>query len=96
MGEKIRDIISGAKGYIGEVLVEEAVPVLAKEMVQGTVVEAIGGVVGALSPRIGGIMVAYQQKRWERNWEKYIYDICQKQEKFNERLKIRERGKGKI
>lgn len=86
MGEKIRDIISGAKGYIGEVLVEEAVPVLAKEMVQGTVVEAIGGVVGALSPRIGGIMVAYQQKRWERNWEKYIYDICQKQEKFNERL----------
>lgn len=87
MAEKIHDIISATKGYIGEVLVEEAAPALVGEMVRGTVVEAaIGGAVGAISPRIGGIMVAYQQKRWERNWEKYIYDICQRQEKFNERL----------
>lgn len=31
-------------------------------------------------------MVAYQQRRWERNWEKYISLIYERQREFNERL----------
>lgn len=86
MKEKIQDLIVATKGTIGEVLAEDVIPVLAEEMVKGTAIEAAGAAVSLVSPRIGGIMVAYQQKRWERNWEKYISTICEKQNVFNERL----------
>lgn len=86
MNEKINDIIDAAKGVVGEVLVEDAVPALAKEMLKGTVMEAASGTVGLISPRIGGVMVAYQQRRWERNWEKYISLIVEHQDELNARL----------
>lgn len=86
MKEKVQDLIVATKGVIGEILVEDAVPALAKEMLRGTVVEAASGAIGMISPRIGGVMVAYQQRRWERNWEKYIQLIYERQEMFNERL----------
>ena len=83
MNDKINDMIGATKGVIGEVLVEDAVPALAKEMLKGTVMEAASGAVGLISPRIGGVMVAYQQRRWERNWEKYISLIVEHQEELN-------------
>lgn len=86
MKEKIQDLISATKGVMGEVLAEDAVPMLAEEMLKGTVLEAASGAVSMISPRIGGVMVAYQQRRWERNWEKYISTICEKQDALNERL----------
>ena len=86
MNDKINDMIGATKGVIGEVLVEDAVPALAKEMLKGTVMEVASGTVGLISPRIGGVMVAYQQKRWERNWEKYISLIAEHQEELNTRL----------
>ena len=86
MKEKIQDLISATKGVMGEVLAENAVPMLAEEMLKGTVIEAASGAVSMMSPRIGGVMVAYQQKRWERNWEKYICLIHEKQDVLNERL----------
>ena len=86
MKEKIQDLISATKGVMGEVLAEDAVPMLAEEMLKGTVLEAANGAVSMISPRIGGVMVAYQQRRWERNWEKYIATICEKQDTLNERL----------
>lgn len=82
----IQDLIVATKGTIGEVLAEDVIPVLAEEMVKGTAVEAAGAAVGLVSPRIGGIMVAYQQKRWEHNWERYIKNIHDNQEVCNERL----------
>lgn len=86
MKDKIQDLISATKGAIGEVLVEDAVPMLAEEMLKGTVLEVTSGAVGMLSPRIGGVMIAYQQRRWERNWENYISLIYERQNEFNERL----------
>lgn len=83
---KIQDLISATKGVMGEVLAEDAIPKLAEEMLKGTVLEATSGAFSMLSPRIGGIMVAYQQRRWERNWEKYISLIYERQREFNERL----------
>ena len=79
MKDKIQDLISATKGAIGEVLVEDAVPMLAEEMLKGTVLEVTSGAVGMLSPRIGGVMIAYQQRRWERNWENYISLIYERQ-----------------
>lgn len=87
MGEKIKDLLDAAKGTVGEILVEDAVPALATEVIKGTALEAATGIVGAVSPRIGGIMIAYKQKRWESNWEKYIAEIVRRQEEINERLK---------
>lgn len=86
MKEKVQDLIVSTKGVIGEVLAEDVVPVLAEEMVKGTVVEVAGAAISLISPRVGGIMVSYQQRRWERNWERYIKDIHDNQEVCNERL----------
>lgn len=86
MNEKVNDLIDATKGVIGEVLAEDAIPALATEMLKGTVMEAASGAVGLISPRIGGVMVAYQQRRWERNWERYISLIVEHQDELNERL----------
>lgn len=97
MKEKLQDLIVATKGVIGEVLAEDAVPALAEEILQGTVLEAASGTVSMISPRIGGIMIAYQQRRWEHNWEKYIQSIYDKQEMFNERLdRLEEEGKNRF
>lgn len=86
MNEKIKDLADGTKGIIGEIIAEDVIPALGTEMLKGTVLEAATGAVSALSPRIGGVMIAYKQKRWERNWEKYISLIAEHQEEFNDRL----------
>ena len=86
MNEKVNDLIDATKGVIGEVLAEDAIPALTTEMLKGTVMEAASGAVGLISPRIGGVMVAYQQRRWERNWERYISLIVEHQDELNERL----------
>lgn len=86
MNEKIKDLVAGTTGVIGEIIAEDVVPVLGTEMLKGTVLEAATGAVSAISPRIGGIMVAYKQKRWERNWEQYISLIAEHQEELNQRL----------
>lgn len=86
MNDKVQDTISAMEGTIKEILAEDVVPVLAGEMLKGTTLEFLNSAVGAISPRVGSVMIAYQQKRWERNWEKYIRTIYEKQEFFNERL----------
>lgn len=86
MNEKIRDLAEGTKGVIGEIIAEDVIPALGTEMLKGTVLEAATGAVSALSPRIGGVMIAYKQKRWERNWEQYISLIVEHQEELNTRL----------
>lgn len=86
MKEKIQDLADAIKGVAGEVVAEDAVPYLAKEILKGTAIEAASGAISMISPRIGGIMVAYQQKRWERNWERYLAIICERQDALNERL----------
>lgn len=97
MDEKTKDLIGAAKGVIGEVLAEDAVPALASEMLKGTVMEAAGSAIGLVSPRIGGVMVAYQQRRWERNWEKYISLIVKHQDELNERLnRLEEKQREKV
>ena len=86
MNNKIRDFVGAAKGTVGEMLCEDAVPALFTEMLKGTVVESATGFLTAASPRIGGFMIAYQQKRWERNWECYIMQIVERQAEINKRL----------
>lgn len=86
MNEKIKDLADGTKGIIGEIIAEDVIPALGIEMLKGTVLEAATGAVSALSPRIGGVMIAYKQKRWERNWEKYMYLLAEHQEELNDRM----------
>ena len=86
LNEKIKDLAEGTKGVIGEIIAEDVIPALGTEMLKGTVLEAATGAVSALSPRIGGVMIAYKQKRWERNWEQYISLIAEHQEELNTRL----------
>lgn len=93
MGKKINDLIDAAKGTVGEILSEDAAPALIAELLEGTVLESATGIMGAVSPRIGGLMVAYKQKRWERNWETYIAEIVQRQQEINDRLQKLEQEK---
>lgn len=97
MNEKIKDLVEGTTGVIGEIIAEDVIPALGTEMLKGTVIEATTGAVSAISPRIGGIMVAYKQKRWERNWERYISLIVEHQEELNQRLnKLEEEQREKV
>ena len=93
MGKKINDLIDAAKGTVGEILSEDAAPALITELLEGTVLESVTEIMGAVSPRIGGLMVAYKQKRWERNWETYIAEIVQRQQEINDRLQKLEQKK---
>lgn len=86
MKEKIKALVEGTTGVIGEIMAEDVIPALGTAMLKGTAIEAATGAVSAISPRIGGIMVAYKQKRWERNWERYISLIVEHQEELNQRL----------
>lgn len=90
MKDKMTDLISATKGEMGEIVAENVTPILIESMFEGTVCEMAGGVLSAISPRVGGIVVAYQRKRWERNWEKYIKTIFEKQELLNQRLDVLE------
>lgn len=86
MKKEFKNLITAAKGNMGEILAEDAAPVLTEEMLKGTALEFATEFIGAISPRIGGIMIAYKQKRWEHNWEIYIKEIIAKQEEINIRL----------
>lgn len=97
MNEKIKDLVDGTTGVIGEIIAEDIIPTLGTAMLKGTAIEAATGAVSAISPRIGGIMVAYKQKRWERNWEQYISLIVEHQEELNRRLnKLEEEQREKM
>ena len=86
MGERLKDLVESAKGVIGDIVVEDVIPELGKEMLKGTAVEATTDLISFASPRIGGLVLAYKQKRWERNWEYYLKLIIDKQDDFNNRL----------
>lgn len=86
MGEKINALIHAAKGEIAEILLDEAVPVLAKEMMKGTVVDIASETIGIVLPGVGKIMLSYKQKRLERNLELFIGEVVQRQDEFNARL----------
>lgn len=97
MNEKIKDLVEGTTGVIGEIIAEDVIPTLGAAMLKGTAIEAATGAVSAISPRIGGIMVAYKQKRWERNWEQYIALIAEHQEELNQRLnKLEEKQREEV
>lgn len=97
MNEKIKDLVNGTTGVIGEIIAEDIIPALGTAMLKGTAIEAATGAVSTISPRIGGIMIAYKQKRWERNWEKYITLIAEHQDELNQRLnKLEEEQRKKV
>lgn len=48
MNEKIKDLVAGTTGVIGEIIAEDVVPVLGTEMLKGTVLEAATGAVSAI------------------------------------------------
>ena len=97
MNEKIKDLVDGTTGVIGEIIAEDVIPALGAAMLKGTAIEVATGAVSAISPRIGGIMIAYKQKRLERNWEQYIALIAEHQEELNQRLnKLEEKQSEKI
>lgn len=97
MYKKIENLIDGTKGIIGEIVAEDIAPALATEMLKGTAIEAATGAVSAISPRIGGVMLAYKQKRWEHNWECFLQLIAEKQEELNAKLeKLEENQKDDI
>lgn len=97
MNEKIKDLVDGTTGVIGEIIAEDVIPALGAAMLKGTAIEAATGAVSAISPRIGGIMIAYKQKRLERNWEQYIALIAEHQEELNQRLnKLEEKQREEV
>lgn len=86
MNDKLRSLIDGTKGVVGEIITEDVVPAIGVEMLKGTVLEAASDTFSIISPRIGGAMLAYKQKRWEHNWERYIKKIIDSQDEINRRL----------
>lgn len=97
MGAKLNGMINAAKGEIGKILLEEAAPAIAVEMVKGTTIECIGSVAGTVIPGVGNMMLSYKQKRLEHNFELYVSKIVEKQDEINERLsKLEESHKEKI
>lgn len=93
-GEKMRGFMQMGKRDLLESIKEEAVntavegiiPELVKEMVHGTVLEAMGGALSIAVPRLGGIMLTYQQKRFSHNMEKFIREVARQQDEINKRL----------
>ncbi len=97
MNERIKDLVDGTTGVIGEIIAEDVIPTLGAAMLKGTAIEVATGAVSAISPRIGGIMIAYKQKRLERNWEQYIALIAEHQEELNQRLnKLEEKQREEV
>lgn len=86
MKEKTRDIIESVKGAVGEILTEDMLPVLAKEMLKGTTLEIASSAAGLVIPGVGNVMMRYQQKRWENNMEHFASQIANEQEEINKRL----------
>ncbi len=97
MNERIKDLVDGTTGVIGEIIAEDVIPTLGAAMLKGTAIEVATDAVSAISPRIGGIMIAYKQKRLERNWEQYIALIAEHQEELNQRLnKLEEKQREEV
>ena len=86
MGERLNNLIDSAKGELGKILMEEAGPAIAAEMVKGTAVEIIGEAAGIVIPGVGNMMLSYKQKKLERNYELYISKIVENQDAINARL----------
>lgn len=76
MNDRIKDLIDSAKGEIGNILLEEAAPVIveeaAKEALKGAVLEVVSQGAGLVIPGVGNMMLSYKQKRMERNIEKFL------------------------
>lgn len=51
MGERLKDLVESAKGVIGDIVVEDVIPELGKEMLKGTAVEATTDLISFASPR---------------------------------------------
>lgn len=96
MSERLNMLIDSAKGEIGKILVEEAAPALAGEMLKGTVLEAVTGMAGIAVPGVGNVMLSYKQKKLQKNFEIYVSKIVEHQNEINERLKALEEEKQKV
>lgn len=86
MSDKLGTLIESAKGAIGEILLEEAAPVLISEMLKGTVIEAATSMAGVAVPGVGNMLLSYKQKKMERNVEICISKIVENQDEINKRL----------
>ena len=95
MGERLNNLIDSAKGELGKILMEEAAPAIAVEMVKGTAVEILGEAAGIVIPGVGNMMLSYKQKKLERNYELYISKIVENQDAINKRLEKLEEEKKK-
>lgn len=90
MNDRIKDLIDSAKGEIGNILLEEAAPVIveeaAKEALKGAVLEVVSQGAGLVIPGVGNMMLSYKQKRMERNIEKFLKKIVLRQDELNKKL----------
>ena len=86
MCEKIKMIIDSAKGEVAEILLDEAVPKVVSELLEGTVFEAVSEAAGIMIPGVGHIMLSYKQKKLEKRLERYLEKIVEKQDEINARL----------
>lgn len=90
MNDKIKDLLDSAKGEIADILLEEVAPSVAeeaaKQMLQGAAVEVASQAAGLVIPGVGNMILSYKQKRMERNIEKFLEQIVQRQDELNKKL----------
>ena len=84
--ETFNDLIQAGKDTLGQILLEEASPVLAAEILKGTVFEGLTHIAGVAVPGMGNLMVSYKQKKLERNFEIYVSKLIENQDEINARL----------
>lgn len=51
MNERIKDLVDGTTGVIGEIIAEDVIPTLGAAMLKGTAIEVATGAVSAISPK---------------------------------------------
>ena len=67
--------------------IKEIVDVVASPVLEMMSEFLLDGTVGTVIPGVGNMILAYKQKRAEKNAEKLISEIWQRQEEFDEKLK---------
>lgn len=94
MDEKNKDMIASIKNEVAEFSLEKVFPELVKNLSESIIPEVVNEsmgvlicqILGAVSPRLYNIGVAYKQKRWERNIENSIQMLLKKQEEIDDDL----------
>lgn len=92
---KKKDIVDAGRKVTLEGVVKDGIPALINYMFHGTSLELFGGLLSTITPRIGGIILAYQQKRADDNFLAFMDECSKQQDDINKRIDALEDQKKK-